>query len=121
MNTTRPCGCKSHNTCYICEKDFGIAKEDTTRRRLQSFSRTYLFCPDQERLVMNASVENHALLPDGIIQFPGIKLIRDFVSKEEEETLLRDLDLIPWDASQSGRRKQNFGNEAYGVVVRYTL
>ena len=44
--------------------------------------------------------------------FPGVELHRDFISVEEEQRLLGDLDQIPWDSSQSGRRKQNFGPKA---------
>ena len=31
------------------------------------------------------------------------------ISEEEERQLMADIDAMPWDASQSGRRKQNFG------------
>lgn len=33
----------------------------------------------------------------------------DFLSDEEEEKLLEGIDNMPWELSQSGRRKQNFG------------
>ena len=44
--------------------------------------------------------------------FSGICIIENFVSKDEEAALLHDLEKIPWDPSQSGRRKQNFGPRA---------
>ena len=32
----------------------------------------------------------------------GIKLIPDFITEEEENQLVADLDNLPWDKSQSG-------------------
>lgn len=41
--------------------------------------------------------------------FPGI-LIVDFLSSEESEKIVEDVDkVLGWDQSQSGRRKKNFG------------
>ena len=45
-------------------------------------------------------------------EFSGIKIIPNFISESEENQLVKDLDLLPWDSSQSGRRKQNFGPRA---------
>merc|ERR1711877_104847 len=45
-------------------------------------------------------------------EFPGIEIIPDFISESEETQLVKDLYLLPWDSSQSGRRKQNFGPRA---------
>lgn len=36
-------------------------------------------------------------------------LDENFLSENEEAYLLEEIDKIPWDSSQSGRRKQNFG------------
>ena len=44
--------------------------------------------------------------------FPGIKIIQNFISEAEEIELIKNLDQLPWDSSQSGRRKQNFGPRA---------
>ena len=41
-----------------------------------------------------------------IPRFPGVRVIEDFISKEEEIALMEGIDEVPWDASQSGRRKQ---------------
>merc|ERR1719219_1578337 len=46
------------------------------------------------------------------MKFPGFKLIRDFVTEDEESSLMEKMDLLPWSASQSGRRKQNYGPKA---------
>lgn len=36
----------------------------------------------------------------------GIFIENEFITKEEETMLINNLDTIPWDVSQSGRRKQ---------------
>ncbi|KAG2459107.1 LRWD1 protein, partial [Polypterus senegalus] len=41
--------------------------------------------------------------------FPGIILLKDFVSEEEEMELVRLMDLSDWKKSQSGRFKQDYG------------
>lgn len=40
------------------------------------------------------------------LSFPGVKIIQDFISEEEERDLMNSIDEVPWDLSQSGRRKQ---------------
>lgn len=41
--------------------------------------------------------------------FPGVTLIEDFVTQEEEAEMVQLMDLEPWKLSQSGRRKQDYG------------
>lgn len=39
-------------------------------------------------------------------RLPGISVMLDFLNDDEETDLLQAIDTIPWDVSQSGRRKQ---------------
>jgi len=41
--------------------------------------------------------------------FPGMLVVENFLSTHEAKDLLRGIDDEPWDSSQSGRRKQNYG------------
>ncbi|XP_076779338.1 alpha-ketoglutarate-dependent dioxygenase alkB homolog 4 isoform X3 [Arvicanthis niloticus] len=41
--------------------------------------------------------------------YPGVTLIQDFVTPEEEAEMVRLMDCDPWKLSQSGRRKQDYG------------
>ncbi|KAE8622618.1 hypothetical protein XENTR_v10005307 [Xenopus tropicalis] len=41
--------------------------------------------------------------------FPGVYLIQDFVTEDEEQHLVNFMDQEEWRLSQSGRRKQDFG------------
>lgn len=43
------------------------------------------------------------------ISFPGVLVHLDWISKEDEQILIDGFDSLPWDTSQSGRRKQNYG------------
>ncbi|KAL5110829.1 hypothetical protein TcWFU_008639 [Taenia crassiceps] len=42
-------------------------------------------------------------------RFHGATVLNDFISEEEEETLIKTIDESPWLPSQSGRNKQDFG------------
>ncbi|KAL1394741.1 hypothetical protein pipiens_011738 [Culex pipiens pipiens] len=42
-------------------------------------------------------------------EYPGVLVALDWVSEDEERALMKGIDEMPWDGSQSGRRKQNFG------------
>jgi len=95
MNTTRLCGCKGHRSCLVCEKEYGI-KSVFNYDNLPT--KYYQINGD------NGELEK--------LGFSGINIITDFISEEEERKLIEDIDLIPWDKSQSGRRKQNFGPKA---------
>ena len=108
MNTNRDCGCKSFRTCVQCESEFGLKPWDYGQQ-----------LRDENRTFYEFSVDNSQCLAcceDGskrsLEGFSGIKVIRDFISKDEEQELIANLDKLPWDLSQSGRRKQNFGPKA---------
>jgi len=106
MNTDRPCGCKSFRTCIICEAEFGLLTKDDWGKQLKADNREfYHYSIDNGGC---SSLEN----PNKRFDFPGIKIICDFVTTEEESALISGLDELPWDSSQSGRRKQNFGPRA---------
>ncbi|XP_022093253.1 alpha-ketoglutarate-dependent dioxygenase alkB homolog 4-like [Acanthaster planci] len=43
------------------------------------------------------------------LEFPGVTVIPDFISKEEEAEAVKTIDVSPWKPSQSGRMKQDYG------------
>ena len=114
MNTDRTCGCKGFNSCLICEAEFGIESSDPAQERIDQFGEEREFCIDCSRLFNKINDENvHSCEKTSEEPvFQGIKIIRDFVTLDEEKTLLEDLDEAPWTTSQSGRRKQNYGPRA---------
>ncbi|MCL4132584.1 UNVERIFIED_CONTAM: hypothetical protein GTU68_060758 [Idotea baltica] len=44
-----------------------------------------------------------------IVSITGIEVLTDFIKDDEEAQLLKHIDEVPWDLSQSGRYKQNYG------------
>ena len=109
MNTNRTCGCKSFRTCFVCEKEHGLAPVETASHRLDSAEKVYDYCPETGLLSSSTGEDCDPALPSS---FPGIRILKDFVSADEEAALVAGLDALPWDVSQSGRRKQNFGPRA---------
>ena len=106
MNTNRGCGCKSFRTCVVCETEHGLKPWDWGRQLLDE-NRKFYDLDLQSGKCLDSNNRNVALE-----NFSGIRIIPNFISQTEEIELIKNLDLLPWDSSQSGRRKQNFGPRA---------
>jgi len=104
MNTTRPCGCKSFRTCIVCETQLGLQPQDGLDCKLDN-RKVWLYDINTGQCINKEE-------KDDVMDFPGIQVVQDFITKEEETVLVSKLDSLPWDTSQSGRRKQNFGPRA---------
>lgn len=134
MDYPRFCGCKGCRTCLQCESKLGLQEKgfyqqfkvhkhkishrtydhETNHSPLLQDKTPYVFCPQCERLYAGWDVD--AVLRqhpehDGSagLPFAGVHIQTDFVSAAEESDLLHGIDEMPWQTSQSGRRKQNFG------------
>lgn len=78
---------------------------------------TYVFCPQCDMIYpwhmakdCNRIVDEHQQgHGDEGIAFPGMMVKLDWISESEEQALMDGIDGLPWDTSQSGRRKQNYG------------
>lgn len=113
MDHPRPCGCKGRRTCLQCEKDFEIQRVDF--RDVFRNCKAYSYCPRCDRIylgwdtdqVMAEHADGHG--GQGGEEYPGVLIQLDFLSEAEERALMKGIDEMPWDVSQSGRRKQNFG------------
>jgi hypothetical protein len=62
----------------------------------------FLYCPDTGW----AAGAEGSDLEGWAFPFPGVTLIQDFVTPEEEAEMVRLMDCDPWKLSQSGRKKQ---------------
>ncbi|CAO2630006.1 Alpha-ketoglutarate-dependent dioxygenase alkB homolog 4 [Lemmus lemmus] len=96
------CGCKGIRTCLICERQrYGYPPRQICPQKKHHF----LYCPDIGWAVgpRDSDFEGWAF------PFPGVTLIKDFVTPEEEAEMVRLMDSNPWKLSQSGRRKQDYG------------
>lgn len=108
MNQSRPCGCKGCRSCIVCEKNYNIEYKHPI---LNFENGTYIYCPICEEAWpgWNESDNMHPNHTGQSMKYPGIYIQPDFLSTHEESEIIKNLDQLPWDLSQSGRRKQNFG------------
>nr|CAI5827148.1 unnamed protein product [Callosobruchus analis] len=109
MDKPRPCGCKGRRTCIVCENEYKISAEVAP---LNLENGSYVYCPWCNKAWPGWDLNEYRQHPNHTgdpLEFPGIFIDLDFLLKIEELELISSLDDMPWDPSQSGRRKQNFG------------
>lgn len=109
LNKPRPCGCKGCRTCLICETDYGIV---SPTYELSKEGGSYVYCPICDKAWPGWDVntyKQHPLHSGYPIEYPGVYIKTNFLTDAEEQTLIDEIDKMPWAQSQSGRRKQNFG------------
>lgn len=76
-----------------------------------------MFCPICSKLyegwntqdIINQHNTTHLSSESKGKNFNGMIVQLDFINEEEMNTLMHGVDNLPWDISQSGRRKQNYG------------
>ncbi|KAK9302796.1 hypothetical protein QLX08_005291 [Tetragonisca angustula] len=110
METVRPCGCKGIRSCLFCETEYNIVKVNL-KSRFEKCS-TYVYCPNCDKAWPGWDInlyKNHPNHKGTSTEFPGVYIKLDFLSPCEIKSLKNALEEIPWEVSQSGRRKQNFG------------
>lgn len=78
--------------------------------------RSFVYCPKCDKIYpgqlawdCSRILVEHEGGHTGGLAFPGLLVQLDFISEEEEQVLVNGFDGLPWDGSQSGRRKQNYG------------
>lgn len=130
---SRRCGCRGVRTCLFCEDQNGTTRSTPPPSR-EEVSHVIHQChkcgrvfpevgggvqPDTEapplfrcaepcstRRVLRALHSQGESCDSGPIRFEGVTLIKEFVSAEEECSIVRAIDGWKWAESQSGRRKQ---------------
>ncbi|XP_047528123.1 alpha-ketoglutarate-dependent dioxygenase alkB homolog 4 [Vanessa atalanta] len=106
----RPCGCKGCRTCLVCETYYGA---DGLKNTIPlDKGKSYVYCPLCDKAWSGWDIDLYKQHPNHegeSIEYPGVYIKLDFISKAEEDQLINNIDEVPWDISQSGRRKQNFG------------
>ena len=65
----------------------------------------YIYCEDC-RKAWQEDVNNHPNHDGSPLEFPGIYLLQEFLTLEEEKTISEEIYKTPFVDSQSGRRKQ---------------
>ncbi|KAK1137274.1 hypothetical protein K0M31_001788 [Melipona bicolor] len=110
METVRLCGCKGIRSCLLCETEYKIVKVNL-KTRFEKCS-SYVYCPNCDKAWPSWNIhlyKNHPNHKGTSIEFPGVYIKLNFLSPCEIKSLRSALEEIPWEVSQSGRRKQNFG------------
>ncbi|XP_071789689.1 alpha-ketoglutarate-dependent dioxygenase alkB homolog 4-like [Asterias amurensis] len=109
------CGCKGIRTCLLCENGCGVSQSTVTSK--SPHEKRYIYCwmcneayqqteSFKEKSIVTSTCEEHS--GNGLV-FPGVILIPEFVSEEEEAEIVQIIDESPWKPSQSGRWKQDYG------------
>ncbi|XP_012270405.1 alpha-ketoglutarate-dependent dioxygenase alkB homolog 4 [Orussus abietinus] len=110
MDTVRICGCKGVRTCLVCELKYNILKPDLLQELKNKTC--YVYCPYCDKAWPGWDIELYKKHPDHVgeaIDFPGVYIKLNFLTDNEADQLIKDLDESSWEPSQSGRRKQNYG------------
>nr|XP_056720966.1 alpha-ketoglutarate-dependent dioxygenase alkB homolog 4 [Euleptes europaea] len=89
------CGCQGSRSCLLCEE----AAPPPQKRE------NFVYSP----LTGLAVGEEQSEFAGWAFQFPGVFLLEDFISLEEESKMVELMDQNTWKPSQSGRRKQDYG------------
>ncbi|OAD56671.1 putative alpha-ketoglutarate-dependent dioxygenase ABH4 [Eufriesea mexicana] len=107
MKTIRPCGCKGIRSCLLCETEFQIERPNL-KDYFEKYS-SYVYCPYCEKSWPGWDTnlyKNHPNHQGTAIEFPGVYIKLDFLNPREIKSLISAIEEIPWEISQSGRRKQ---------------
>ena len=124
MSDTCACGCRGTRTCLLCERDKGRLprNEDTSAYSLYQCHNCGKIGPiedceeDPAERPLYACREPcrpaavlcslHTGLGMPFDTFEGVTVVKDFLSQQEEATVVSAIDSEHWASSQSGRRKQ---------------
>ncbi|XP_008474796.1 alpha-ketoglutarate-dependent dioxygenase alkB homolog 4 isoform X1 [Diaphorina citri] len=108
MDRSNFCGCKGVRTCIKCEQEFGYENKNI----VEFTKETYVYCPHCNKAWQGSDLyayQSHPNHSGKSFDIGGVYIKEDFLSEAETEDVMKQLDDLPWDKSQSGRRKQNFG------------
>ncbi|KAM4760594.1 alpha-ketoglutarate-dependent dioxygenase alkB homolog 4 isoform 1-T1 [Cyanocitta cristata] len=92
------CGCKGIRSCLLCE---GPAPAAPPPQGEDNFT----YCPATGL----AKGNEHSEFAGWAFPFPGVFLVEEFISEEEECEIVELMDRDDWKPSQSGRKKQDYG------------
>ena len=91
----------------VCEQEYGLEPWDYGKQLREENRQFYTL-----DIRTGKCLDSENKTTDSLDTFSGIIVIPEFVTEQEQDELVQGLDQLPWDISQSGRRKQNFGPRA---------
>uniref|UniRef100_A0A8C2TBQ4 AlkB homolog 4, lysine demethylase n=1 Tax=Coturnix japonica TaxID=93934 RepID=A0A8C2TBQ4_COTJA len=89
------CGCKGIRSCLLCEGPAPPTQGDDH----------FTYCPSTGLAEGNES----SPFAGWAFPFPGVFVMEEFVSEDEEAEMVEVMDRDEWKPSQSGRKKQDYG------------
>lgn len=105
ISTRNTCACKGIRRCLLCE-------DPETRCSQNSLvaAKGYFYCSSCNGTWSDDNAAScHPMHSGEFLSFLGIDIIPEFVTELEEQRLCESIDAGQWNASQSGRYKQDFG------------
>ncbi|XP_075706927.1 alpha-ketoglutarate-dependent dioxygenase alkB homolog 4 [Rhinoderma darwinii] len=93
------CGCKGIRSCLLCESPAGGLPNSLHK------TKSFVYIPEEG--IAKGVEQSDA--SGWWFPFPGVTLIKEFVTEDEERAMVHAMDQDHWRLSQSGRRKQDFG------------
>ncbi|XP_075052841.1 alpha-ketoglutarate-dependent dioxygenase alkB homolog 4 [Mixophyes fleayi] len=93
------CGCKGIRSCLLCELPAGGLQRAAHKKKL------FIYIPEEGTAQGIKNTDSAGWW----FPFPGVSLIENFVTEDEEREMVHAMDQDEWKISQSGRRKQDFG------------
>ncbi|NXD25955.1 ALKB4 dioxygenase, partial [Spelaeornis formosus] len=99
------CGCKGIRSCLLCEGPAPTAPPPQVPGRGRAGEDNFTYCPATGL----AKGNEHSEFAGWAFPFPGVFLVEEFISEDEECEIVELMDRDDWKLSQSGRKKQDYG------------
>ncbi|XP_033116264.1 alpha-ketoglutarate-dependent dioxygenase alkB homolog 4-like isoform X2 [Anneissia japonica] len=75
-----------------------------------TFLLEYVYCEDcLKAWALSSELIQHPNHQGKVLDFPGVCIISEFITAEEEKNIVHEIDSTKWKESQSGRLKQDYG------------
>eukprot|EP00742_Colponemidia_sp_Colp-10_P001087 GILJ01001177.1.p1 GENE.GILJ01001177.1~~GILJ01001177.1.p1 ORF type:complete len:274 (+),score=18.13 GILJ01001177.1:87-908(+) len=100
------CSCRGNKRCDFCFASQNAVKHPEDMESLILCCKCSRLCPPFSKEDTSQDACNHAVSEH---MLRGFHVIDNFISSEEEKTLVQAMDEAGWVDAQSGRRKQDYG------------
>uniref|UniRef100_A0A914YWF3 Alpha-ketoglutarate-dependent dioxygenase AlkB-like domain-containing protein n=1 Tax=Panagrolaimus superbus TaxID=310955 RepID=A0A914YWF3_9BILA len=124
-----PCACKGIRFCASCLDSERVKKlnSENVNHNFDGYQ-TYVFNPANQRCYLTPNISTNSSVTDiqkqsdwlqqqssdvlsniESFQINGLLILENFLNENEEDKLVKEIEITPWVLSQSGRRKQDYG------------
>ena len=112
----KECGCQSDTFCSLCKNGPVLRVEQAAKPSTKQF----VYCALCERKAFRAGFDHQShsderlLELEDFVTIDGLLVYDDAIDPKLEDQLISRMDQDEWTASQTGRRKQDFGGWILG-------